>query len=91
MFLASILNGWYTLALVLYEYTITIHLEAQQIWKREVSTAMILFLSTRYITLLDRLLVVVLAFSPDTLKVVPRTSSVFGLSPQLLACRRAMS
>ncbi|KAM5543473.1 hypothetical protein V8D89_002724 [Ganoderma adspersum] len=46
-------------ALVFYEYAITIGLEAQQIWNREVSVATALFVLTRYITLLDRLFVII--------------------------------
>ena len=46
-------------ALVFYEYAITIGLEVQQIWSREVSVATVLFILTRYITLLDSLFAVI--------------------------------
>lgn len=44
-------------ALVLYEHVITIRLEVQQIWKRGLSGATVLFILTRYITLINRLLI----------------------------------
>ncbi|KAI0754211.1 hypothetical protein C8Q80DRAFT_1094190, partial [Daedaleopsis nitida] len=46
-------------ALVLYEYIITIELEVQQIWRRKISGASILFILTRYLTLLNRVFVVI--------------------------------
>ena len=57
--LAFVLTRQHILALVFYEYAITIGLEIQQIWSREVSVATALFILTRYITLLDRLFAVI--------------------------------
>ena len=57
--LALVLTRPHIPALVFYEYAITVHLEAQQIWNREASVATALFVLTRYITLLDRLFVII--------------------------------
>ncbi|TFK79572.1 hypothetical protein K466DRAFT_505347, partial [Polyporus arcularius HHB13444] len=46
-------------ALVLYEHAITLGTEVQQVWKREVSGATVLFILTRYMTLLNRLFVAI--------------------------------
>ncbi|KAJ8481198.1 hypothetical protein ONZ51_g6176 [Trametes cubensis] len=46
-------------ALAFYEHLITIRLEVQQIWNRDVSGATILFVMTRYFMLLDRMFVVI--------------------------------
>ncbi|KAI1794289.1 hypothetical protein LXA43DRAFT_996398 [Ganoderma leucocontextum] len=46
-------------SLVFYEYAITIGLEVQQIWRRKISGVTALFILTRYITLLHRILVVI--------------------------------
>ncbi|KAH9916984.1 uncharacterized protein BXZ73DRAFT_25635, partial [Epithele typhae] len=46
-------------ALVLYEHAITFGAEVQQVWKRDISGATLLFLLTRYITLLNRVFSVV--------------------------------
>ncbi|KAM5543495.1 hypothetical protein V8D89_002746 [Ganoderma adspersum] len=45
-------------ALVFYEYAITFRLEVQQIWGRNISGVVVLFILTRYITLLHRILVI---------------------------------
>ncbi|KAI0353955.1 hypothetical protein OH77DRAFT_1406126 [Trametes cingulata] len=45
--------------LAFYEHLITIRLEVQQIWKRDVSGATLLFVMTRYIMLLNRIFVIV--------------------------------
>ena len=57
--LAFVLTRPHMAALVFYEYAITIGLEVQQIWSREVSVATVLFILTRYITLLDSLFAVI--------------------------------
>lgn len=46
-------------ALAFYEHAITIRAEVQQIWRREISSASILFIFTRYMILLDRILAIV--------------------------------
>ncbi|KAI0363159.1 hypothetical protein BV20DRAFT_958865, partial [Pilatotrama ljubarskyi] len=46
-------------ALAFYEHLITIRLEVQQIWKRDLSGATLLFIMTRYIMLLNRIFAIV--------------------------------
>ncbi|KAI0718685.1 hypothetical protein C8T65DRAFT_737040 [Cerioporus squamosus] len=46
-------------ALVLYEHVITLGMEVQQVWKREISGATVLFVLTRYMTLLNRVFVTI--------------------------------
>ena len=56
-------------ALVLYEHAITFGLEVQQIWQRNISGAAILFILTRYITLINRILVTISLTSIRSLEV----------------------
>ncbi|RPD54965.1 hypothetical protein L226DRAFT_464333 [Lentinus tigrinus ALCF2SS1-7] len=53
-------------ALVLYEHVITFGTEVQQVWKRNISGATILFILTRYMTLLNRIFVTIGLYSIDS-------------------------
>ncbi|TBU43473.1 hypothetical protein BD309DRAFT_864231 [Dichomitus squalens] len=46
-------------AIIVYDYALTIDLEVQQIWKRDISGTTVLFILTRYITLLQRIFVLI--------------------------------
>ena len=61
-----------TAALVFYEYAITFGLEVQQIWGRNISGVVVLFILTRYITLLHRILVILSLSSLHSLNVSRR-------------------
>ncbi|KAI0760553.1 hypothetical protein C8Q74DRAFT_1207827, partial [Fomes fomentarius] len=56
-------------ALVLYEHAITLGTEVQQIWRRHLSGATVLFIMTRYLILLDQILVMISLSSIRSLEV----------------------
>ena len=72
MHFGRMLNS-FTLALVVYDYALTIHEEVELIWKRRISCASFLFISNRYILLSYT----VIQF------IFPSTDKVCGVQQQL--------
>ena len=84
-------------ALVFYEYAITFDLEVQQIWKGNISGVTILFILTRYITLLHCTLVIMSLSSLHSLDVSAlhrpglQNSCLISYLPDVLCCNMVAS
>ena len=61
----------FLVALAFYEHAITFGVEVQQVWRRDISGATILFLLTRYLTLIDRILAIISLWQLHYLNVCP--------------------